>query len=52
MGDNLHAWGVLRKLSWQDVLLVLAVVLLARLLVLFVRWRSAGRPKRRRRDCG
>ena len=38
MGDNLHAWGLLRKLSWQDVLLVLAVVLLARLLVLFVRW--------------
>lgn len=38
MGNNLHVWGLLRKLSWQDVLLVLAVLILARLLVLFVRW--------------
>jgi small-conductance mechanosensitive channel len=28
----------MRKLTWQDVLLVLAVLVLARLLVLFVRW--------------
>ena len=38
MIDNLNGWGLLRKLSWQDVLLILAVLLIARLLVFFVRW--------------
>ena len=38
MHENLNAWGLMRKLTWQDVLLVLAVLLVARLLVLFVRW--------------
>ena len=38
MHENLNAWGLTRKLTWQDALLVLAVLLLARLLVLFVRW--------------
>ncbi len=38
MHESLNAWGLLRKLAWQDVLLVLAVLLLARLLVLLVRW--------------
>jgi small conductance mechanosensitive channel len=38
MNDNLNAWGLLRKLTWQDVLLVLAVLLLARVLVSFMRW--------------
>jgi len=34
MSDVLNAWGLLRELTWQDVLFVLAVLLLARLLVL------------------
>ena len=38
MHESLNAWGLMRKLTWQDVLLVLAVMFLARLLVLFVRW--------------
>ena len=38
MHESLNAWGLMRKLTWQDVLLVLAVLILARLLVLFVRW--------------
>ena len=38
MHESLNAWGLMRKLAWQDVLLVLAVLLLARLLVLLVRW--------------
>lgn len=38
MGDSLRAWRLVEKLLWQDVLLVLAVLILARLLVLFVRW--------------
>ena len=38
MHESLNAWGLMRKLTWQDVLLVLAVLLLARLLVLLVRW--------------
>ena len=38
MHESLNAWGLMRKLTWQDVLLVLAIMFLARLLVLFVRW--------------
>jgi len=38
MHESLNAWGLMRRLTWQDVLLVLAVLLLARLLVLLVRW--------------
>lgn len=38
MNNSLNAWGLLRKLTWQDVLLVLAVFLLARLLIFLVRW--------------
>lgn len=38
MNESLNAWGLLRKLTWQDVLLVLAVLLLARLLISFVLW--------------
>ena len=37
MHESLNAWGLMRKLTWQDVLLVLAVLVLARLLVLLVR---------------
>lgn len=38
MNENLNAWGLLRKLTWQDVLLVLAVLLLARLMIFFSLW--------------
>jgi len=38
MSDDLNAWGFLRRLTWQHVLLVLAVLLLARLLSVLVRW--------------
>ena len=51
MHENLNAWGLTRKLTWQDVLLVLAVLLLARLLVLFVRWAVRVWPKSCRHTC-
>ncbi len=38
MGDELNAWGLLRRLTWQHVLLVLAVLVVARLLSVVVRW--------------
>ncbi len=38
MSEDLNAWGLLRKLTWQHVLLVLAVLLAARLLSFVVRW--------------
>ena len=38
MHESLNAWGLMRNLTWQDVLLVLAVLILARVLVLLVRW--------------
>lgn len=38
MSDHLNAWKLLEELLWQDVLLVVAVLILARLLVLVVRW--------------
>ena len=38
MNENLNAWSVLRKLLWQDALLVLGVFTLARLITLVVQW--------------
>ena len=38
MTENLNAGVLLRKLIWQDVLLVLAVIVVARLLSFVVRW--------------
>ena len=32
MSDNLNTWSLLKKLSWQDVLLVVGVLVLASLL--------------------
>ena len=36
MNQNLQAWSIIRKLLWQDVLLVAAVVVLARLLAFLI----------------
>ncbi|MEK6725929.1 MAG: mechanosensitive ion channel domain-containing protein [Deltaproteobacteria bacterium] len=38
MNESLNAWRLLRKLTWQDVLLVLAVLFLARLMIFFALW--------------
>ena len=38
MNINLDAWGIVRTLTLQDVLLVLAMLLSDRMLVFFVRW--------------
>ena len=38
MNENLSAWSILRKLSYQDVLLVLGVLLLAWVITLVIRW--------------
>jgi small-conductance mechanosensitive channel len=38
MIQNIVAWEHLENLSWRDVLIVLAVVVLARLLILGVQW--------------
>ena len=38
MSDDLEAWGLFRRLTWEHVLLVLAVVLVARLVSFAVRW--------------
>ena len=38
MTEDLNAWGLLRKLTWEHVLLVLAILLSARLLSFVVRW--------------
>ena len=38
MNENMNAWGILRKLSWEDVLLILGVLVLARLVVAIIRW--------------
>ena len=38
MSEDLDAWGLFRKLTWEHILLVLAVFLLARLLSFVVRW--------------
>ena len=38
MNKSLNAWNILRKLSWQDVLLILGVLVLARLITLVIQW--------------
>ncbi len=38
MNENFSAWGILRKILWQDVLLVFAVFILARLISFIIRW--------------
>jgi len=38
MNENLVAWGVLRKLSWEDALLVLGTLVLAWLAAAVIRW--------------
>jgi len=38
MNENINAWGILRKLSWEDVLLVLGALVLARLVVTIIQW--------------
>src|SRR5260370_19494080 len=38
MNDSLSAWGHLEKLAWRDVLIIAAVLILARLLILAMRW--------------
>src|SRR5712691_11982187 len=45
-------WGPLEKLIWRDVLIIAAVLLLARLLILAMQWKLRGaaekaRPRRR-----
>ncbi len=37
MGNGFDSWGFVRKLTWQDILLILVIALLARLLVHLVR---------------
>src|SRR5258708_10002668 len=38
MNDSLSAWGHLEKLAWRDVLIIAAVLILARLLIVAMRW--------------
>ena len=38
MSENFHAWGLVRKIFWHDVLLIAAVFLLARLISVVIRW--------------
>lgn len=38
MDEHLTTWGLLRKLTWEDVLVVLAVLLLAHVLVSLTQW--------------
>ena len=40
--ETLNAWNVLRKLIWQDLLLILGVVVLARLISIITRWLMVG----------
>ena len=40
--ETLNAWSVLRKLIWQDLLLILGVVVLARLISIITRWLMVG----------
>ena len=37
MNENLNAWGILRKLSWEDALLILGVLVLSSLVVAVLR---------------
>ena len=52
MNYNLSGWGPLEKLIWRDVLIIAAVLLLARLLILAMQWTlrqaaETARPHRR-----
>ena len=52
MNYNLSAWGPLEKLIWRDVLIIAAVLFLARLLILVMQWQlrqaaERARPHRR-----
>jgi len=52
MNLSLNVWGPLEKLIWRDVLIIAAVLLLARLLILAMQWKLRGaaekaRPHRR-----
>ena len=52
MNHSLSAWGLLERLIWRDVLIVAAVLLLARLLILAMQWKlrraaEKARPHRR-----
>src|SRR5258708_39567416 len=52
MNDRLSAWEHLEKLAWRDVRIIAAVLILARLLVLAMRWTlrrlaENARPRRR-----
>ena len=38
MNDTANGWGVLHKLTWPDVLIVVVVLVLARLLLYLVHW--------------
>ncbi len=46
MGQNLSAWEHLEKLVWPDVVMVVAVLILARLLVLGMQWQLRGLAER------
>ena len=52
MNQSLSAWGHLEKLAWRDVLIVGSVLIVARLLILAMRWKlrhiaEKARPHRR-----
>jgi hypothetical protein len=52
MKNSLSAWEHLEKLAWSDVLIIAAVLILARLLILAMRWtvrRMAAKAHARRR---
>ena len=38
MNQTLNAWSILRRLSWQDALLVLGAIVLAKVMGLVIRW--------------
>lgn len=52
MSGGAHAWGLLRKLEWEDLLLALAILILARLLILavggMIRYSAEKAPRRLR----
>src|SRR5258708_8114346 len=52
MNDRFTAWGQLEKLVWRDVLIIAAILLLARLLILAMQWQlrhlAEKAPPRRR----
>lgn len=52
MNVSLNVWGPLEKLIWRDVLIIAAVLLLARLLILAMQWKlrraaETAQPDRR-----